>query len=448
MSEWKPGRIGDLVSGIRGVTYDAGQLLELGTNSSFMLLRANNIDNGKLNYKDIQIVPEKIVTYEQKMCKGDIAVCMSNGSRRLVGKSAQYMENNGRLTVGAFCSIFRPLDPSTAKYARYLFQCTAYKHYVENALSGTAINNLTNKQIEGIPISIPPNEDQIAIARILDTLDSAIQETESLIEKLKAIKQGLLHDLLTRGVDENGKLRPPREEAPELYKESELGWIPREWEAMSFSNACSLIRDGTHLPPNRITAGPLLLSVRNMINGKFIELEDDTHVSYTFFRQMHSSWKICKGDVLLAIVGATIGKTAVVDELPEFTIQRSVAVLRGQEGFLDNVFLSFWVQQTEFLSQLWRHVNQTAQPGIYLNELGSMEIAVPSISEQEMVATTLVDISERIIHEQDEIKKRQLLKAALLNDLLTGRVRVTSLLAAHPELGQTRKTCVTALSKS
>ncbi len=68
---------------------------------------------------------------------------------------------------------------------------------------------------------------------VLDTLDTAIHETEAIIAKLKAVKQGLLHDLLTRGIDANGELRPPQAEAPHLYKQSPLGWIPKEWETSS-----------------------------------------------------------------------------------------------------------------------------------------------------------------------------------------------------------------------
>lgn len=75
-----------------------------------------------------------------------------------------------------------------------------------------------------------PIEEQQAIGEILDTLDTAIHETEAIIAKLKAVKQGLLHDLLTRGIAANGELRPPQAEAPHLYQQSPLGWIPKEWE--------------------------------------------------------------------------------------------------------------------------------------------------------------------------------------------------------------------------
>ena len=57
-----------------------------------------------------------------------------------------------------------------------------------------------------------------------------IEQTETLIAKYQQIKAGLMHDLFTRGVTPDGKLRPTRAEAPQLYQESPLGWIPKEWE--------------------------------------------------------------------------------------------------------------------------------------------------------------------------------------------------------------------------
>ncbi|MGB5599730.1 MAG: restriction endonuclease subunit S, partial [Thiothrix litoralis] len=69
---------------------------------------------------------------------------------------------------------------------------------------------------------------QKKIATILQTIDQTIESTQALIEKYQLIKAGLMHDLFTRGIGADGKLRPPREEAPELYQETAIGWIPKE----------------------------------------------------------------------------------------------------------------------------------------------------------------------------------------------------------------------------
>ena len=83
--------------------------------------------------------------------------------------------------------------------------------------------------MDRLSVWLPPLPEQRRIAEILDTVDEAIRRTEQVIAKLQQMKQGLLHDLLTRGIDENGELRDP-ERHPEQFKDSPLGRIPREWE--------------------------------------------------------------------------------------------------------------------------------------------------------------------------------------------------------------------------
>ena len=296
----------------------------------------------------------------------------------------------------------------------------------------TTVRHLSVKNINLIEIPKFSHQEQGVVARILDTLDTTIRETEAIIAKLKAVKQGLLHDLLTRGLDDNGELRPPQSEAPHMYKQSPLGWIPVGWEARALGEVCSLIRDGTHLPPVRVADGPLLLSVRNMQDGQFILTDQDTRVSESFYSQMHKSWDVRKGDVLLAIVGATIGKTVIVGDMPKFTLQRSVAVLRGKLDKLLNPFLHLYIGSPEFQLLLWAQVNQTAQPGIYLDQLGGLTVPVPNSAEQAAIHQKLQAAQVRIDEESDLTLKLRKLKSGLMGDLLTGRVRVTPLLNDPP----------------
>ena len=100
----------------------------------------------------------------------------------------------------------------------------------------TGIRNLKLTDLLSEKLLVPSLPEQRKIARILSTVDDLIERTEALIAKHRAIKQGLMHDLLTRGVDASGRLRPPREEAPGLYRESAVGWVPMEWEVVPFGH--------------------------------------------------------------------------------------------------------------------------------------------------------------------------------------------------------------------
>ena len=295
--------------------------------------------------------------------------------------------------------------------AKYIFWYMKehLKRRLERNKIGSVLNYIKLGDLKEFPVISPDDPaEQRRIAEILDTADEAIQKTEALIAKLKQMKAGLLHDLLTRGIDENGELRS-----------GEATWEPR-----TLGDVCSLIKDGTHLPPKRVSHGPLLLSVQNMDNGRLIETDSDTRVPQSFFEQMHMTWQIEVGDVLLAVVGATLGKAARVTPLPLFTLQRSVAVLRGMEGVLCNDFLYMSVISQRFQNDLWKGVNQTAQPGIYLNEVAQKTLRLPSWDEQTRIGTVMKAHEDRIRKETLTQMKLQKLKAGLMHDLLTGKKRV------------------------
>ena len=184
-SDWVKVKLGDLAEGFRGVSYQPNDLMDSYTDESVVLLRANNIQNGKLLLNDIQIVPKRIVKSFQYLASNDIAVCMSNGSKHLVGKSAQFSSNNHLFcTVGAFCSIFRTKKEAEPAFVKQLFHSPTYQAHIDFSLSGSAINNLKNSDIESIIFNVPSKATQQKIATILTSIDTAIEKTEALIEKL------------------------------------------------------------------------------------------------------------------------------------------------------------------------------------------------------------------------------------------------------------------------
>ncbi len=112
----------------------------------------------------------------------------------------------------------------------FFFWCGPTLTRIHGRTAATTVKHLSVKDLEKATDLFPSVEQQQRIAEILTTVDEAIEQTEALITKTQQIKSGLMHDLFTRGVTVDGQLRPPREEAPHLYKESPLGWIPKEWE--------------------------------------------------------------------------------------------------------------------------------------------------------------------------------------------------------------------------
>ncbi|MBK8936883.1 MAG: restriction endonuclease subunit S [Polyangiaceae bacterium] len=147
----------------------------------------------------------------------------------------------------------------------------------------------------GLPA--PPLPEQRQIAAILDTLDDAIRKTEQIIAKLKQVKQGLLHDLLTRGIDDNGELRDP-ERHPEQFKDSALGRIPKGWEVSHLATVAE-VRSGIAKNSNRAVRGAVevhYLRVANVQDG-FLDLTDMATIPVG--RDDLEHYAVLPGDVLM-----------------------------------------------------------------------------------------------------------------------------------------------------
>ena len=104
----------------------------------------------------------------------------------------------------------------------FVIYCLEHENVTPFIKGGTRAK-LNQSELRQVTIPSPSLPEQREIARILTTLDNLIEKTEALIAKCQAIKQGMMHDLFTRGIDEHGHLRPPQAETPDLYKQSELG---------------------------------------------------------------------------------------------------------------------------------------------------------------------------------------------------------------------------------
>ena len=216
---------------------------------------------------------------EKKLIDGDIILEGSGGSiEKPVGRVAYFDATKVKNETFLVSNFFRTLRPNkNVVEPRFLFWLLNW-FYKQPALRSmqqqtTGIINLKLQQYLDTLHYLPEcRTEQSTIAKILDTLDSQILETEAIIAKLQQVKQGLLHDLLTRGVDENGKLRPSYEDAPELYKPSELGWIPKEWNEKSLEEI-STIKSGS--TPLRAKAEIYFCSEGGFPWAKTMDLNED-----------------------------------------------------------------------------------------------------------------------------------------------------------------------------
>ena len=185
---------------------------------------------------------------------------------------------------------------------------------------------------------------------------------------------------------------------------------------------------GTHLPPPRTDTGVPLMSVRNIIDGRFVRRPDDSFISEEDYKLLAQSFEVRQNDVLLAIVGATLGKVAVVEAMDPFHIQRSLAVFRPRHEILYHGFLEIFLRGPQLQRHLWQSVAFSAQPGIYLGFITNIPLPVPPLPEQlaicEAVRTECIPVDTAITGLEREIKLLREYRTRLVADVVTGKLDV------------------------
>lgn len=205
------------------------------------------------------------------------------------------------------------------------------------------------------------------------------------------------------------------------YKDSEIDWlgeIPNEWGVNKIKQSCSLVRDGTHGSFRRVDQGYPLLSVRNIKNSTIEFLGDDSFISEEDFNLIASSFKIREGDLQLAIIGATMGKVAIVPKMTPFVTQRSLATIRTRKFTLNNKYLFYFFQSQYFHNLIWNSTSFSAQPGIYLAMLQNVFTPLTIMEAQNSIVNYLDIQTSKIDQElsilEQKIEKYKELKQTLI----------------------------------
>ncbi|PLK49336.1 restriction endonuclease subunit S [Uliginosibacterium sp. TH139] len=322
-------------------------------------------------------------------------------------------------------------SPEEASYYFHLFE--KVKPELVRRASGTTFLEISGAEFGSIKVPSPSPNEKLTISQILDTLDTAIHETEAIIAKLKAVKQGLLHDLLTRGIDTNGDLRPPQVEAPHLYKESPLGWIPKEWDAHVFGDTIEHIIDFRGRTPKKLGmdwgGGDILALSANNVQPGGIDISREAYFGgERLYRKWMTSGDVRKGDVLLTME-APLGNVAQIPDDARYILSQRVIALRFKPDKILNEFAFWQMQSTEFRRAMVKRSTGSTATGIQRAELVKLHFKSPPVDEQSLIAQRLFSVEHKLASELAALNKQKQEKSGLMDDLLTGRVRVTPLLA-------------------
>lgn len=333
----------------------------------------------------------------------------------------------GRGRHGVVSSTVASLSPTKWVVTEFLVHLLKWKYaWIQAQRTGTGVPHVPADLTTRLSLSVPSDlAEQRRIAEILDTLDEASRKTQLLIAKLKQVKLGLLHDLLTRGIDENGVLRDPVADR-EQFKESAVGRIPKAWEVRTLG-VLTKVTVG-HVGPieQHFTAandGVPLLSTSHI--GEHGALLGEIRRVTSTFHASHSKSMVTPGDIIVARHGKS-GSAALIPE--EFSQAQSLnVVIVRQCTVLDGEYLTQVLNHPETRRRLLSGQAGSVQAIVGTKGVARLQLAIAPVEEQRRIVRTYCAFSARLDAEQKVLSKLHLLKQALAKDLLTGRVRVTNL---------------------
>lgn len=368
---------------------------------------------------------------------GDVLVTKA-GPRDRCGVSVYISETPPRLMVSGKMVLLRPdMQKTNAPFLASALATEDVQRFLDCRTTGLADAqlNFTNQLLLHTMIDLPSPAEQAMIAEIRLGLDEAIEQTQALIKKMEKIKDGVMHDLFARGITPDNKLRPPREDAPELYRESPLGWVPAEWEIGFLSD---FLQGGPKngYSPTEIPewAGMYSLGLGCLTSHGFEPI------------QLKNVWPeapgcrnslLREGDLLLSrsntreFVGlcgtyVDVGAPCIYPDL----MMRIRPNRRTTAAFLETLLLSPLMRL-----QISSAAVGTSGSMVKLNAKSVMRlhVAVPEVQEQERILS-VVRLQKKYLGtlgaDREKLKE---LKQGLMHDLLTGQVRVPTTEVTEPE---------------
>jgi len=345
-----------------------------------------------------------------------------------IGRSCIFTAENNAYIVDGHVTLIRPnKEQLDGGWLNALLQ----SHYGQSHLEIYCYSGSTNQvelskeALATSYIPLPPPSEQQHIAHILDILDTQIQHTEQLIGKLKQIKLGLLHDLLTRGIDENGEMRDPVAH-PEKFKKSAVGNIPREWNVGKFETLANVIDpQPSHRAPAEVVGGEPYIGVGDLRADGSINFESCRKVSPKAVTKQQQRFSIEVGDIIFGKIG-TIGFPQFLPQGIRYALNANTVLIKPKHC----PSYVLWLLRSSFVEkQIQMQIHSTTQPAFGIQRIRAMLVPLPSKNEQHRISTILDSHSARLVTEESHLAKLKQLKKGLMHDLLTGRVRVTSLIA-------------------
>ena len=378
--EWEVVELGTCIDVFSGYAFKREDFL---TNKSkgVPIIKIGNLQNGKVIIDDkTSFVPrdfyEKLFDFQ--LHYGDVLIALSGAT---TGKIAVVDKDIGLALVNQRVGKFKILNSNISqKFFYFLAQSDNFKKFVLRNIGQSAQGNLSPNQVKKSKIPLPPLPEQQKIAEILSTVDSAIEKVNQAIEKTQRLKKGLMQELLTKGIGHKE------------FKDTEIGRIPKEWEVVRLSDVGTL-QYGVTAAATKDYTGIKFLRITDIkddgidwLNAPYCELKEGELKKY----------ELRLSDVLFARIGATTGKTCLIDKPVRSAFGSYLIRFQPSIKEINTKFLYFYTQSEIYWLQINMSKGGQLKKGLNSKLLGNLKLPLPPLPEQQKIAEILSTVDKRL----------------------------------------------------
>ena len=400
----------DILSGI-------GFKLSEYSDSGIKLLRIDNVSYGEITWDSIAYLPE---TYKENYSKvllkeNDILLALNRPITRGKLKIARLSSEHAPCILYQRVGKIEFKSSIIDKTFSYYLLSKEIKSFVEETSVGSDQPFISVVALRKLTLSFPPLPEQKKIATILSSIDKAIQTTQNVIDQTQKVKKGLLQELLTKGIGHTE------------FKKTEIGEIPVEWEVGRVSEVIALMKSG--LSRRIVTQDigiPVMIS-GNIQNGKLYT----KNIKYWYRNDPQgadiNNYILNDGDLLLCFINslAQIGKLCIFYNIGRDSIYTTNLFRIIPKENISSEFL-YYLFSTPYFQEEIQLITKPAVNQASFTKDDFLKIKVPIIpqKEQDKIVKQLIGIDQELDSNISSIYSLKSVKKGLMQDLLTGKVRV------------------------
>ncbi|MCE0493121.1 restriction endonuclease subunit S [Vibrio salinus] len=415
-SEWNSFCLRDVVesrsSNVDKKSYDGDKIVQL---CNYTDVYYNNRITSSISFMIATAKDKEIERFS--LCLDDVIITKDSETPDDIAIPAYVSEELDNVVCGYHLTLLRPYkNKASGEYLAHLFRLPIIQHYFYILANGITRFGLTADAIANAPLVLPPLPEQQKIAKILTSVDEVIEKTQAQTDKLKDLKTGMMQELLTKGVGVDGK---PHTE----FKDSPVGRIPKGWEVRQFGEIFKSYKYGPRFSAKDYALNGNVKTIRGT------DLSSNGVIKYTQVPTAKLDEKLVDqnaledGDLVM-ITTADCGATAVFEKQSIPYIASAYAIKLTPKAQLNSKYINYFMQTRSALTQVESFIRKGTVANLPGSDVMSIVLALPSLNEQNKIVDILEQLDKEIALKSDSLESKSRLKKALMQDLLTGKVRV------------------------